>query len=430
VLEGHDAAHINSFAAGSDARARPVALWFVVQCPLERAYTNWISYGSGFMKGKTASFAPVLNKLGERDTVAVAHWCDNGEFGLDLLPSLDRGAPQRSLDAVLDSPRARVSTTPGEVALHDVVMKIRDTARQATPNAQPVIIFLYGDHSGMHHDQVQELLDDTVGPLPIVYGINNGAVSIRNLPVTNEWTQMYVVHFLADRTGGRVLSSMRGNYAGDLEQILDEVRGRYEIGFVPEAAAGRRYDVKVKLSDAGRKKLKAVNLSYAPELMASADGPQSEQSEMTVSLVLAMRSGATYNAVAFDASGKNNGGEAAAQFRLYIDPQSLTWKAAENGDAKTTVSVVIGGVTAEGMVTDHQVKEFEARQTKAEQGGARKAVILGINYAVAPDAARVRIVVRDGISGHLGSFELPVKQIHGMTQTQPAAGNTPKPPAQ
>jgi hypothetical protein len=37
-------------------------------------------------------------------------------------------------------------------------------------------IFLYGDHSGMYHRQVAELLNPSLGPMPIVYGINNGAV--------------------------------------------------------------------------------------------------------------------------------------------------------------------------------------------------------------------------------------------------------------
>jgi hypothetical protein len=65
------------------------------------------------MKGKTAMLTPVLKKLNERDTVGVAHWCDNGEVGVDLLPSTDRVAPQNVLDAVLNTTRTSIAAEPG-----------------------------------------------------------------------------------------------------------------------------------------------------------------------------------------------------------------------------------------------------------------------------------------------------------------------------
>jgi hypothetical protein len=103
IMEDRGVAHISSFAHGSEGSLRPLSLWFVVQCADEHSYSNWVSNGSGFMKGKTATLTPVLKKLNEHDTVGVAHWCDNGEVGLDLLPSTDRVAPQNVLDAVLNA---------------------------------------------------------------------------------------------------------------------------------------------------------------------------------------------------------------------------------------------------------------------------------------------------------------------------------------
>ena len=429
IVEGRSVAHISSFAHGSEGFIRPLSLWLVLQCPEEHSYSSWVSAGSGFMKGKTATLTPVLKKLNERDTVGVAHWCDNGEVGLDLLPTTDRVAPQNVLDAVLNTTRASVAGTPRENALHNMVIRVRDTARRLTPKAQPVLIFLYGDRNGMHHDQAEDMLDQPLASLPIVYGINNGAVSVQRVPESDRYAQVFAARFLADRTGGRVLSTSRGDYAGDLEQILAELHGRYEIGFVPIAAIGKHYAVKVKLSAEGRRKIKSAELSFAPELVAAAPDPEAPEIEMAVTLVEAIRSGSPYTDVAFDASGSYQSGGLAAQFRVYIDPNSLSWKTVENGERKATVSVIVGGESADGKVIDYQAKQFEALQTNAEQEGAsRKAVILSVDYEVPPEAVSIRLVTRDAVSGHLGSFELPVKRIHGAAGTRPDGQAEPKTP--
>jgi len=40
--------------------------------------------------GKEPLFRPALDHLEDQDTVAVAHWCDNGETQFDLPPTKDR----------------------------------------------------------------------------------------------------------------------------------------------------------------------------------------------------------------------------------------------------------------------------------------------------------------------------------------------------
>jgi hypothetical protein len=337
-----------------------------------------------------------------------------------LLPSTDRIAPQNILETVLDTKRTRIGGTPGENALHDVVLRIRESARQTAPNAQPVLVFLYGDHSGMHHDEANDMLDKPIGPLPLVYGINNGAVSIQRLTETDKYTQMYVVHFLSDRTGGQVLSSVRGNYDADLDRILGELRGRYEIGFTPQTAAGKHFELKVKLTKEARQRTGSLDLRYAPELVAFAPGAEGPESKAADALVEAMQASSAYTEIGFDASGRYVSGDALGQFRLYVDPNSLSWKAMENGDQQATVSLAMGGVSKQGVVDGYITKKFEVLQAKDERsGGNRKAVILSISYAVLPDAARVRFVIRDVTSNRMGSFELPVQQIHEVAAMKP-----------
>jgi len=392
ILEGRSVAQITSFAHGSEGALRPLTLRFVVQCPQEHSYSNWVSNGSGFMKGKTGTLTPVLKRLNERDTVGVAHWCDNGEVGIDLLPSPDRVAPQNVLDAVLNTTRTNVTGTPGVSALPSMVIRVRDTARRLTPKAQPVMIFLYGDHSWMYHDEAEDMVDQPLGALPIVYVINNGAVSVHRVPGSDRYAQRFVAHFLADRTGGRVLSSVRGDYAGDLEEILAEPYERYEIGFVPTAAIGKHFELKVKLSEEGRKKTTSVALSFPPELVAAAPDPEGPEIEMAATLVEAVKSGAAYTEIAFDASGSLSGrGTCGAIPGVYrfgfavVEKHGGWWKKS-----------YVGGESADSKIIDYQAKEFEALQTSAEQAEAtRKAVVLNVDYEVPRNAVRIRMVTRE-----------------------------------
>jgi hypothetical protein len=421
VFDDRSHAHVSFFVHASEASMRPVSLWFVLQCPEEHSYYNWVSNGSGFLRGKTRMFAPVLQRLGDRDTVGVAHWCDDGKFGIDLLPTTDRGAPLDSLDAVLNAPAVSIGSTAGENALHDMVLRVRDTSQRSTPSGLPVLIFFYGDHSGMHHDEANDMLDQPLGPLPIVYGINNGAVSVQRLPLTNQYTQMFVVHFLSDRTGGQVLSNWHGDYAGELERIVRELHGRYELGFIPQDADGKHHELKVRLTEKARKKSGSVDLRFAPEYVASPQGAQSPESQIGAALLQTIQTSAPYTEIPFDATGRYKAPNPSAQFRVYVDPNSLSWSALENGDRKAVVALAIAGVSPQGTIIGDQVRQFEALQIKADQTSSTgKAVILGFTYLVPKESVRVRFVLRDGGSGHLGSFELPTKKIAGAMLPPPA----------
>jgi hypothetical protein len=176
IFSERSAIGVSSVANSSAGSVCPLALWFAYQCPQSGIAFSWVSYGSGFMKGKSTSFTPVLRKLGAQDTVGVAHWCDDGTLSVDLPTTLDRSAPSAALEEGLNAPMKDDSDQSGQNAHHDVFLRIREVCRQTSPGSLPVFIFLYGDHSGMYHRQVAELLNPSLGPMPIVYGINNGAV--------------------------------------------------------------------------------------------------------------------------------------------------------------------------------------------------------------------------------------------------------------
>jgi hypothetical protein len=429
VFDGRNPIAISSFAHAPDFPPRPLVVWFIVQCPLEGIASSWVSNGSGFMKGKTTSFAPVLQKLQSNDTVGVAHWCDDGTLGVDLLPTRDRDAPSASLQTVLNAPMVRPTTVSGMDALHAMVLRVRDTSQRATPGSLPVLIFLYGDHGGMYNDEANDMLDQPLGPLPLVYGINNGAVSVQKLQLHSQnW--LYVVHYLSDKTGGVVLSTWHGTYDVELDHILTELQGRYQLGFIPPALDGKQHELRIKLSDNARNKLKSADLRYASTFLASPNAlgsASSPESQAEAALALAMTNTSPCTDIVFDASGKVPAPGQPAQFRLYVDPRSLSWTPLENGDRHAMLTLAIGSYPAQGAALSNQIKQFEALQTKADQSSATpKAVVLSVPFQVPPGSARLRFVLRDTTSGRLGSFDLPTARINGFSVPSPATPPSPE----
>lgn len=420
VASEHSSLHVNSLASSaSEAGVRPLTIWFVYQCPQEGIAFSWVSYGSGFMKGKAGAFTPVLQKLGAHDTVGVAHWCDNGTLAVDLPPTWDRSAPAAAIETGMNVPMAHTSDQPGQNALHDVFLRIRQATLQIAPDSLPVFIFLYGDHSGMYHQQVAELLNPSLGPMPVVYGINNGAVSIQAHPITDQYTQLYVVHFLAEKTGGQVLSTFRGNYAQELEKILTELQGRYELAFSPPGNNKER-EIRVKLNSEARRNFRSAELR-SPSIFAL---PTSDKAgpyqDLQTSLLAVVRTGTPYTDLAFDASCKKAATtDATAQCRLYIDPTKLTWAAQENGERQSELVVATANVSVQGSIVATDAKKFQAVQSKADQSGNPKAVILNLAVPVEAEAARLQFVLQDLGSRKIGSFSVSVSQIRVLASKGP-----------
>ena len=83
---GHEV-RISTFDAGARYDTRPITVWLVVICN----ESGLPKFGaSAEFLGQESLFRPALNHLEPHDMVGVAHWCDNGDNQLDLLPTEDR----------------------------------------------------------------------------------------------------------------------------------------------------------------------------------------------------------------------------------------------------------------------------------------------------------------------------------------------------
>jgi hypothetical protein len=247
---------IKTFDNGAQFTTRPLALWFVVQCYMSDVVTE----GSGLFRGAISLFEPALKYLDSEDTVAVAHWCDDGESKLDLLPTRNFGHVPTVLEEVLErSIQADDHDRTGELALQKTLQLIVDATQSSHPEPLPVVIFLYGDHSGMPRSEANHFVDELLETSATVYGLKDRrSPGIWFLP----GEQKEVAHYIANQTGGEYLEVMPETYAKGLEDILQQLHFRYELGFVPENLDGKRHKLIVKLADMVKNQHKGVRLRY------------------------------------------------------------------------------------------------------------------------------------------------------------------------
>src|SRR2546428_3900499 len=87
-----------TFDAGAQYDTRPITLWLVVIC--NESGLPILGASAEFL-GQESLFRPALEHLEKNDRVGVAHWCDNGNSQLDLLPTEDRDNAIRQLAETL-----------------------------------------------------------------------------------------------------------------------------------------------------------------------------------------------------------------------------------------------------------------------------------------------------------------------------------------
>ena len=249
---------LTTFDSGAQFTTRTLALWFVVQCHMR----GWEGEGSGLFAGQISLFQPALKFVEEQDRVAVAHWCDNGESKLDLLPTSNVQQALATLEQVLvPSVQADDHDRRGELALQKTLQLIVDATRSSKPEPVPVVIFLYGDYSGMPKSEANHFIDELLETSAIAFGLRD-----RRSPQTRFLIgeQKEVAHYIAAETGGQYLDVIPESYAKGLEEILQQLHFRYELGFKPEVLDGKRHTLRVKLADAVKNQHKEVRLTALP----------------------------------------------------------------------------------------------------------------------------------------------------------------------
>ena len=254
IFDNGRAVPVKTFDTG--AATRPLALWFVVQCAMK----DWINEGSGLFRGRVNLLTPALHHLDRADTIAVAHWCDDGQSKLDLLPTSDANAAAVAIEQVLtptfDPPS---HDRPGELALQTTLQLIVDSTHSLPHETVPVLIFLYGDYSAMARSEADHLVNELLGSSCIAFGLRD-TQSPHFHSIFGQ--QGSIANYFATQTGGQYLSVSPEAYAAGLEQILDQLHFRYELSFRPQALDGKRHKLRVTLTSAAENAHRGICLRY------------------------------------------------------------------------------------------------------------------------------------------------------------------------
>jgi hypothetical protein len=172
MFDNQHEVRIVTFDAGARYDTRPITLWLVVICN-----EGGIVGASAEFAGKESLFRPALAHLEDHDTVGVAHWCDNGDTQLDLLPTEDRDTPIRVLTEMLKPIPFQGGTDAtdqvGEETFRKMIRLIIHDAYRRNPKPLPVIVFLHGDHTGQPRQELDTLVDDFLETSGIVFGIRD-----------------------------------------------------------------------------------------------------------------------------------------------------------------------------------------------------------------------------------------------------------------
>jgi len=259
---------IAAFDSGASYGTRPIALWFVVICnePSKSQYGYHAELASGRFVGKEMLFRPALDDLDKRDRVGVAHWCDNGEAQLDLLPTEAKDAAISKLAEVLKPDSSRIYKTDpnrtGELTLQRLMRLIVEDAHQRNPQPLPAIVFLHSDHTGMPQDELDRVASALLETSGVVFGIKDENVAEPFARHFRDGEQAAVLHYLSDATGGQYFSIKPDQYATALQSVLLHLHFRYELAFKPPAVDGKMHKLRVELVGENKKEHDSVQLSY------------------------------------------------------------------------------------------------------------------------------------------------------------------------
>jgi len=271
LFDNRHEVRIATFDAGARYDTRPITLWLVVIC--NEGGLPKFGASAEFL-GQESLFRPALNHLETKDSVGVAHWCDNGETQLDLLPTEDRDSAIRVLaDTLKPIPfegGTSASDEAGEQAFRKLIRLIIRDAYGRNPKPLPVIVFLHGDHTGQPHEELNKLVDDFLETSGIAFGIRDYRAP--NFHLIGE--QSKIMHYMAKYTGGQYFSAPPRAYAASLDTILTQLHFRYELGFIPAAIDGKRHELRVELTKAATKKHKGVRLRFRPQYIPVNQEPE------------------------------------------------------------------------------------------------------------------------------------------------------------
>jgi VWFA-related protein len=244
-----------------------------------------------------------------------------------------------------------------------------------------------------------------------------------------------VMSDLADQTGGRVCTG--DNDLGDcVKKAVDDANSYYELAYYPDAGdwRGEFHRIVIKSTHSG------VHLSYREGYYArplgslESDGAGNDEggsnsapgSQLHDPILrrAACEDPLTSTAILLMAQSIPADEAGAAKYFLAIDAHMLTFTPAAAGVRELGISVAACTFDKTGQPVQYLQKNSLAKLNDQQFSTASHGITQTFQFTPKPEIARVRLLVRDSVSGRIGSVDIPYAPGPAAT---PAASPAPKP---
>jgi VWFA-related protein len=237
------------------------------------------------------------------------------------------------------------------------------------------------------------------------------------IPFQNSGTGDIVFGAIAGQTGGRVFAN-RNDLDVLIADALIDGESYYALSYYPANKNwnGAFRQIQVRLRPA---KLRA----RTREGYYANDDANPTQESIDTALALAVRSQVEYLGIPFDATARVSSTSDSLEFKLRVDGHSLSWTSLPNGDLQSELTVVVADVLHNDKVVQSKVVRKQLAVHKTDNGKPDVApsgpVLLTAEADVPPPASsRIRLVVRDEVSGRIGTWDMPTTSIEGRASSK------------
>lgn len=223
-----------------------------------------------------------------------------------------------------------------------------------------------------------------------------------------------VFEAIAPESGGAIIRH-RNDIDGAIAKAVSDGGSGYTLSYYPTDhnwdGGFRRIEVKLRSS--------GLTARTQHGYYAYPDGFEGQSEQIDFALSRAVTSPVAFKSISFRVNGirltgaqpKNKGQTSAGTARLIlaIDRDGLTWEPEPNGDQRAEVTLVDSELSVSGSVLAYKVREVELMLTNKQ--GPNDPAKLSVRVDVPAKTDRIRMVLRDATTGHLGTLDLPAAAL-------------------
>ena len=214
---------------------------------------------------------------------------------------------------------------------------------------------------------------------------------------------------LAERTGGRAYFNTN-DIMGSVRQAIDDSRVTYEIGFIPQGVKwdGSFHKVHVSVNR------KDAQVRARKGYFASADSGEGPQTHVQLIAQTAM---SPVEATGIEMKVHAEPGQAGLgdtlKMELSFDTGQLQFRQDNDGMWHAVVDSAFVELDESGKILASTLRPF---QLHIDTATYQRLLKEGLSYThemlMVPGAAQIRVIVRDGATGKIGSVDLPLAQYY------------------